>query len=150
MDRRPRKPEEPIISNRLWGAIGGYGLLMTIAVLGSFWLALRREPLEIDRAVTISFLTLAFTQLWHVFNLRGPGGGFFHNNITRNPYIWGALILCTFVTISAVYIPGPARILKLVDPGMEGWMVVLGMSVLPLLVGQAGRSIAGIRREKQG
>ena len=149
MDRSPRPTKEPIISGRLWWGIGGYGLLMTIAVLGSFWLALKCLEAGRDQAITISFLTLAFTQLWHVFNLRGPGGSLFRNNITRNPYIWGALILCTIITIGAVYLPGPARILKLTDPGFTGWMVVLGMSVLPLLVGQVWRLIAGISREEQ-
>ena len=149
MDRRPRKPEEPIISNRLWRTIGGYGLLMTIAVLGSFWLALNWLKTGDEQAITISFLTLAFTQLWHVFNLRGPGGSLFRNNITRNPYIWGALILCTVITIGAVYLPGPARILKLTDPGFVGWMVVMGMSIFPLLVGQVWRIIAGRRRDER-
>jgi len=149
MDRRPRKPEEPIISNRLWRTIGGYGLLMTIAVLGSFWLALNWLKTGDEQAITISFLTLAFTQLWHVFNLRGPGGSLFRNNITRNPYIWGALILCTVITIGAVYLPGPAQILKLTDPGFVGWMVVMGMSIFPLLVGQVWRIIAGRRRDER-
>jgi len=118
---------------------------MTIAVLGSFWLALNWLKIGDEQAITISFLTLAFTQLWHVFNLRGPGGSLFRNNITRNPYIWGALILCTVITIGAVYLPGPARILKLTNPGFAGWMVVLGMSIFPLLVGQVWRIIAGRR-----
>lgn len=148
MDRRPRKPEEPIISGRLWWTIGGYGLLMTIAVLGSFWLALRWRPTGKDQAITISFLTLAFTQLWHVFNLRGSRGGFFRNNITRNPYIWGALIFCTIITVSAVYLPGPARILKLTDPGLAGWLIVLGMSLLPLVISQIIRWFT-VKRSKQ-
>lgn len=141
MDRKPRHPDEPIISGTTWWTIGGYGLLMTIAVLGAFQLAFRSLPGGKEQAITISFLTLAFTQLWHVFNLRGSGENLLKNRITRNPYIWMALILCTLVTGGAVYLSGPARILKLADPGPWGWLIVAGMSLFPLLAAQSFRWI---------
>ncbi len=136
MERKPRPPGEPIIPGRLWRTIGGYGLIMTISVLGAFWLARWWTGAKIANPVTISFLTLAFTQLWHVFNLRGQGGSFFRNNITRNPFIWGALLLSSAFVIGAVYLPGPARILKLTPPGLYGWLIIAVMSLLPLGAGQ--------------
>jgi Ca2+-transporting ATPase len=46
------------------------------------------------RAVTLSFLSLVLAQLWHVFNMRDRGTHLIRNDITRNPYVWGALALC--------------------------------------------------------
>ena len=136
MERGPRQSEKPIISRRHWFIIGRYGMLMTFAVLGAFWLAFRLLGMGEERSVTVSFLTLSFTQLWHVFNMRSQGSSFFHNNITRNPFIWGALLLCTGLMLTAVYFPPLAAILKLADPGRGGWIVVAVMSLLPLLFEQ--------------
>jgi P-type Ca2+ transporter type 2C len=38
--------------------------------------------------------------------------------------------------MSAVYIPGLAQILQVSDPGLEGWALVLAMSLIPLIGGQ--------------
>jgi Ca2+-transporting ATPase len=82
-------------------------------------------------------LTLACAQLWHVFNMRDRESGLFRNPITRNPYVWGALALCVLLLIAAVYVPLLADVLAVVDPGLDGWALVLGMSLIPLALGQA-------------
>ena len=99
---------------------------------------LRMNP---GQAVTVSFLTLAFAQLWHVFNMRDRGSRLLRNDITQNPYIWGALGLCTGLLLAAVYLPGLSDVLKLVNPGIQGWILVLVMSLVPLVVGQIAKSI---------
>jgi Ca2+-transporting ATPase len=38
--------------------------------------------------------------------------------------------------LAAVYVPGLAQILQVADPGLEGWALVLGMSLIPLIGGQ--------------
>ena len=43
-------------------------------------------------SVTVSFLTLGFAQLWHVFNMRSKQGGLLVNEVTRNPWVWGAIV----------------------------------------------------------
>lgn len=136
MRRPPRDSKEPIITRSIWILIGGYGFMITASVLGVLALALVGFGMAKERAVTISFLTLAFAQLWHVFNMRDRGSHFFVNDITRNPYVWGALVLCIALLILVVYIPLLATVLKLVDPGFKGWALVLGMSFLPYLIGQ--------------
>ena len=141
MKRPPRDPKEPIIYSRHWLAISGYGSIMTLSVLGSLLLALKWFDMEVRQAVSVSFLTLAFVQLWHVFNMRDTGSGIFKNDITRNAYVWGALGLCTLLILCAVYIPSFADVLKVVDPGKEGWILVMVMSLLPLVIGQIHKSL---------
>jgi Ca2+-transporting ATPase len=137
MERPPRDPEEPIIARRHWFAIGGYGLAITVVVLGALALALAGLGMEEDRAVTISFLTLACAQLWHVFNMRDRESGLYRNPITRNPTIWGAIALCVLLLAAAVYVPLLADVLEVADPGLDGWALVIGMSLIPLALGQA-------------
>jgi Ca2+-transporting ATPase len=136
MKRPPRDPKEPILTRRHWIQMGGFSALITVAVLGTLAFALAGLGMEQDRAVTVSFLTLAFAQLWHVFNMRDQGSGFLNNEVVRNPWIWGALVLCTALLMAAVYVPGLNSLLKIEDPGLTGWGLVLGASLFPWLVGQ--------------
>jgi Ca2+-transporting ATPase len=136
MDRPPRDPDEAIMTSNHWLGMGVYGAIITASVLGSLALAFRWLGMPQDRAVTISFLTLAFAQLWHVFDMRDHGSRFLANDVVRNPYVWGALALCVGLLLLAVYVPPLADVLGVVDPGLAGWGLVLGMSVIPLLAGQ--------------
>ena len=140
MERPPRDPGEPILTRRHWIEMGGFSALITAAVLGVMALALVGLGLEQDRAVTISFLTLAFAQLWHVFTMRDQGSSFLGNDVVRNPWVWGALVLCTGLLVAAVYAPGLNTLLKVQDPGLVGWGLVLGASLFPWLAGQIFRS----------
>jgi Ca2+-transporting ATPase len=140
MKRPPRDPREPIVTRRHWVEMGGFSTLITFVVLGALALTLVGLDMQQDRAVTISFLTLAFAQLWHVFNMRNQGSGFSSNEVVRNPWVWGALLLCTGLLLAAVYVPGLNSLLKVQDPGPVGWALVLGASLLPWAVGQIFRS----------
>ena len=143
MENRPRHKGEPIMSKAHWLAVSGYGVIMSCAVLGALYLSLTVLGLPETESVTISFLTLAFAQLWHVFNMRARNSGFFGNAIIKNPYIWGALILCTLILMLALFTPLIAEVLKLSNPGMNGMGLVIAMSLLPLLGGQVVRIIIG-------
>jgi Ca2+-transporting ATPase len=98
-----------------------------------------------DRAVTVSFLTLAFAQLWHVFNMRDDGSHVVNNDVTRNPFVWGAVVLCTMLLLAAVYLPGFNDVLGVVDPGITGWGMIIGFSVLPLFFGQVFKQLKSSR-----
>jgi Ca2+-transporting ATPase len=144
----PRDPREPILMRQHWLAIGGYGLMITISVLGAFALAFTWLQMEKGQAVTISFLTLAFAQLWHVFNMRDHGSGFFSNDIIRNLAVWVALALCTGLLLAAVYLPTLATVLNVVDPGRDGWALILVVSLIPWGVGQVLKS-TGIKNDQR-
>jgi len=141
MDRPPRAPGEPILTRAHWMRTGGFGLLITAAVLGSLAWAIKGLGMEATRAVTVSFLTLAFAQLWHVFNMRESGSAFLCNDVTRNRWVWGALGLCAALLVAAVYVPPLAHVLKLARPGLSGWLSVAGMSLVPWALGQAWNSL---------
>ena len=141
MDRPPRDPDEPIMTRINWTELGSYGLLISVATIGAFTVSggMYAGGLEAEEAVTISFLTLAFAQLWHVFNMREITSGIFRNEVIENLYVWGALSLSALILFGAVYLPGISVVLRTTPIGYEGWLVVFGMSLLPLGVGQIER-----------
>ncbi|WP_265111161.1 cation-translocating P-type ATPase [Halosolutus halophilus] len=141
MDRPPRDPDEPIMTRTNWTELGFYGVLISVATIGAFVIAggMYAGGMETEEAVTVSFLTLAFAQLWHVFDVREITSGTLRNEITTNLYIWGALGLSTLILVGAVYLPGISLALSTAPIGLDGWLVVLGMSLIPLVVGQGER-----------
>ncbi len=136
MQQPPRDPREPILTRRHWRSVFTLGAIIAISVLAAllvsvFWLD---KP---EREVTtIAFLTLAMAQLWHVLTMRNRESGWIWNEITRNPWIWGALALCMLLLLVAVYWPPLAAILSLTNPGLSGWLVAIGFSLVPLVAGQ--------------
>jgi len=132
----PRNPKEPILARRHWWTIIVYGVVISTAVLSAFGIALETLQLPASQAVTVSFLTLAFARLWHVFNMRDHGSGWIRNDVTRNPFVWGALALCTLLLLLALFLPGLSLALDLAYPGHAGMALILGCSIVPLIIGQ--------------
>ncbi|NLO07773.1 MAG: cation-transporting P-type ATPase [candidate division WS1 bacterium] len=147
MERPPRDPDEPVMARRHWIDLGAYGVMITMAVLGALWIALRWLGLEDEQATTVSFLTLAAAQLWHVFNMRDRDSGLLSNDVTRNPWVWGALVLCVGLLAAALLWPALATVLRTVWPGRSGVIVALVMSLLPLLSGQVYLAITNRTRK---
>ena len=149
--RPPRDPREPLLGRPQWLFIAGFGALLTAStisalVIGRYGLGLQGEAL-----VTVSFLTLAFAQLWHVFNMRGRGSGVFRNAVTGNPYVWAAVALCIAILLLAVYLPPLAATLQIVPPDRAGWTLVLAASLAPLLSGMMiGTFSAAMSRKSPG
>ena len=141
LDHPPRRPDEPIMTRRHWRAVVLFGLMITIAVLSAFIWALNQPDQPPEFAVTVAFLTLAFAQLWHVFNMRSRRAGLINNQVVRNPYVWTALVLCSGVIMAAVYWPPLAEVLQLVVPDAQSWAVIVSLSLLPLAVGQVAKFI---------
>jgi Ca2+-transporting ATPase len=148
MRQPPRDPAEPIIDRSRWISIGVLGAAITLATLGAFWLALHWLLLDVGPSVTVAFVTLALAQLWNVFNVRVPGGHVLVNEVTRNPWVWGAIALCLGLIAAALWLPGLSDILKLPDPGRAGLLLAAGASLAPLVIGQIFVTFGPTHRQK--
>jgi len=94
-------------------------------------------------------MTLALSQLFHVFKARSAEPVLFGRRLLENRWVWGAVALTLGLQLAVVYHPGPSR-LFLTEPLAAGeWLVVLGASLVPLLAGQLYK-IARQRRPSSG
>ena len=116
----PRDPREPLLGSPQWLFIAGFGALLTASTLSALVIGRYGLRLQGEALVTVSFLTLAFAQLWHVFNMRGRGSGVFRNAVTRNPYVWMAVALCTAILLArrlcAAACRPPCRLFLPIEP----------------------------------
>ncbi|QID17538.1 hypothetical protein G3580_07710 [Nitrogeniibacter mangrovi] len=110
--------------------------MITATTLAVFALALFRLALVPAQAVTMAFVTLALAQLWHVFNMREAGSGWLANEVSRNPYVWGAVALCLALIGAALGWPALSALLQLPSPGGAGLALAVAASFVPLGVGQ--------------
>jgi len=149
MQREPRPRHESVLTGGHWAAIGGWAFLLAACVLAALVIALYGLNFDQRRAVTVSFLTLAFGKLWFVYNLRSSGSSLLQNSVVRNPYVGGAIAFCTLLLLAAVYLPGISDLLQTANPTWRGWLLILAMSMVPFAVGQTLRIVqAGKRRDE--
>ena len=116
LKRPPRDPKEPILGRAQWVVIVLQSLALTAGTFGALAAARLGLNLDAETAVTVTFLTLAFAQLWHVFDMRHPQSGLINNEVTRNPWAWAALALCTALLVAPPYIAPVAHVIHLAPP----------------------------------
>ena len=146
MAQAPRSMSDPIIGRDQWRAIGSYSLLITACVLASFGIARGVMGMSDGQAVTVAFLVIAIAQLLHVFNMAEPESRAFNNEITRNPYVWGAVALCILILLAAMFYPPLAGILSLDRIDARGWILVAVASMIPVIAGRV-HTLAGSRAQ---
>lgn len=145
----PRNPKEPILGRTQWSAIIAQSLALTSGTFGALFLATFALDLDAGAVVTVSFLTLAFAQLWQAFNMRSARSSLVHNDVVMNPWVWAALGLCTVLLAVPPYVPPLAEVLHLSPPTPAMWAVILGLSLAPLLVSQAVSLLLAARRRER-
>jgi Ca2+-transporting ATPase len=111
-----------------------FAALITAVTLAAFLWGLGAGDSE--RAVTLSFMTLAFAQLLHLGNARSRLPVLAWRRIVANPWALAAIPLVVGLQLLAVYWPPLSRILETVPLGGRDWAIVIGLSLIPAVVGQ--------------
>jgi P-type Ca2+ transporter type 2C len=142
MKRPPRDPQEAILSRSFLGVITVYAIMISIATLVAFLIALDRGTLE--RAITVAFMTLALAQGFHLGNARSSGAVLSIQRVGANPWALGALGLVIALQLLSVYVPWLADILGLVPLSRADWALVLPAAMMPAVIGQLARLARGL------
>ncbi|MGB5332305.1 MAG: cation-transporting P-type ATPase [Woeseiaceae bacterium] len=133
MARAPRPASESILTRTHWMRIGLHGAVMAATVLAAMAISIFFLNFDTDKAVTVAFCTLALAQMWHVFNMRDEIKKPLDNEVTRNRWIWAALLICLALVLAAIYLPALGEVLELTDPGAAGWALIIPASLVPIL-----------------
>ncbi|CAN7339786.1 cation-translocating P-type ATPase [Rhizobium sp. LjRoot258] len=134
LSRPPRPPKEAIVSTAQWLAIGFFGALISAATLISLTVSVVWLGFSTQEATTVSFITIALAQLWHVFNMRSHGSRFWRNSVTENRFVWMAVALCLVLLLAGVNIPLLVGPLGIVSVGAAGWVLAITCSLLPFFI----------------
>ncbi len=139
MKQKPRNASEHIISKRQWKSLIVYSLVIAMACLGAVYFIHRSthemETWNEELCNNILFITLIFSQLFHVFNVTADRTkSFFKTDVARNKYVWYAIAICSTIVVGSFFIEPVANALRLNHLSTIDWLVIIGFSLLSAFV----------------
>jgi Ca2+-transporting ATPase len=137
MKRPPRDPKESLLTPRFIGLIAWQGVLIAGVTLLAFSIGLRwhgDEGAGLRQAITMAFMTLALSQVFHAFNARSQNRSAFTARLFTNGWLWSAVTFCLLLQLAAVYLPFLQAVLHTVAPSINDWGVIMACSLLPVAV----------------
>lgn len=149
MLKPPRASSEQILSSKNWWDIALYAVAMTLAVLLAVVLCESAFSSDAATLNNVAFLTLAFAQLFQVFNMASPTSRLLVNEITKNKFIWIALVICIAIIAVVYAIPQTRVALGLVYLPFKLWMMTAMAGLLPLAIIQLFRFLKLSIRNKE-
>ncbi len=120
MDREPRKPNESIFAGGIGINVVIQGIFVGLLTLFAFILGHCFELYSqtgvwkweftfeggfSNDGMTMAFLTLSMTEMFHAFNARSINHSLFSVK-KQNKFLWGAFIISFLLTTAVIYIPG--------------------------------------------
>jgi Ca2+-transporting ATPase len=133
MDLPPRNPKEDIVTNKDWAVIIIYAALISASVIIAVLYC--QEYISPNNKIlnNVAFTALAFAQLFHVFNMSSPKSDFIVNEITKNHFVWYAIIICSGLIATVYFIPQMRTVLGLEVIPTNAWIVAIVASFIPLI-----------------
>jgi Ca2+-transporting ATPase len=150
MRRRPRRPDDAIFSAAFVRAVAFYAVLITVVTLAAFWIALDPDMSTASpRALTMSFMTLALAQTFHLGNARSEEHVLTIRQALSNPVALGAVGLVVLLQVLAVHFRPLADVLRTEPLGARDWLVCVALALVPAVIGQLGRWLSAKRRRSR-
>lgn len=147
MKEKPRPPSESFFSGgaAVRAVIGG--LLIGSLTLVAFFIGLRERGFApgakdlpeavITYARTMAFVVLAVSQLFYSLSMRSRERSILSIGLLSNRYLAGAVVLGILLQLAVISVPVLAGAFKLHTVSGADWLLVFGLSLIPLVVNEA-------------
>ncbi len=98
---------------------------------------------------TMAFAVLGLSQLVHAFDVRSRYS-VFSRRIPVNGYLIGAFVVCVLLQVSVITVPALSVVFRTAALSAGQWLMVAGLSVVPMAVSELGKLAEGaFRRGKK-
>lgn len=127
-----------------------HGIFITIATLGAYWYGLKTADYPV--AMTMAFLVLSISQLFHALNQRSNTESVFSGKGQGrlNWLLFLAMLLSGAILAVVVCHPTLEAFFSLVMLNAKQWEVVVLFSLLPLVLVEITKLFSRLRRKKHG
>ena len=149
MKQKPRNANESLFAHGGWWVTGGYGIVITLAVIIAYlsaffmngmytWndIAYCANEEVIHLAQTMAFTTLAFSELFHMLGMSNMDKSVFTIFKNKNYMMLVAFIVGVALQLFVVEVPGVRDVFNTAGDKMNWthWLITMAMSLLPLIV----------------
>ncbi len=142
MKRPPRNPQGALLSRAFLLRIAAHAAIITTSSLGAFlWAEARDAP----HAVTICFMTLALSQIFHLGNARSRAPVVRARRMLANRWAVAAVVVTVALQVSTVLIPPLRLVLNTALLPLNDWLFIAVFSLIPAVVGQVAKLLRGTR-----
>ena len=154
MQRKPRQSTDGIFANGAGVDMVWQGIYLSIIELLAYFIGLYIEKGTIAgffggadciNAIAMAFLTVNFAEICCAINLRSQTKSIFSKKMLSNFNWWlfGAVIITTIITLSAIYVPGLCNVFGII-PGtfkFRELLICIGLSLSTIPVFEIGKAI---------
>ena len=144
MERKPVKPGKGIFTKGMTWRIVYQGAMIGLLTLVAFMIGLGTTTTPIDGlnldeskievGQTMAFVTLAFSELVHVFNVRNNKKSVFKTGILNNMKLIGAVMLSAILMLVILLIPGLREIFSIPVLPTENIIELVLLALAPLAI----------------
>jgi len=149
MKQPPRPPDEPVINRSMRAKIGVQTVAIAGVTLGAYLLGLQMLPGVAEGAETMAFATLSFSELLRAFTARSESAPLHRIGFFTNRWMFYAVASSMMLLLAVIYIPFLQPIFNTMPLGWREWRVVLPLLLVPALVAEATKILAGLRRNRR-
>ena len=144
MERKPVKPGKGIFTKGMTWRVVYQGIMIGGLTLAAFMigLATTKEPIgtltldqsKIEVGQTMAFVTLALSELVHVFNVRDNKKSIFKTGIFNNMKLIGAIIISAVLMFVILLIPGLREIFSIPVLPKENIIELICLVLAPIVI----------------
>ncbi|NVM52101.1 MAG: HAD-IC family P-type ATPase [Candidatus Helarchaeota archaeon] len=138
LEEPPRKGKENILSKDMYILIIMFVIIMSIGDI--FLFSLYYDPLNHDATIglarTVAFLSMMFSQLFNLWNMRSTKKSIFKLGVFTNKFVNLDFIISIGFVVLVLYIPVTASIFSFVPLGWAEWLLAIAVSSCVLWFGE--------------
>ena len=144
MKRKPNKPEKGVFTKGMTWRVIYQGVMIGLLTLAAFMigLATTTEPLDgltldeskIEVGQTMAFVTLAFSELVHVFDIRNNKKSIFKTKVFNNSKLIWAILASALLMIGILAIPPLRAAFSIPVLPSQNILELVGLALAPLVI----------------
>lgn len=134
MKRHPRDAKDGIFADGLGVNVLYQGSMIAILTLTAYFIGhwIESGIWEIAPSadgMTMAFLTMSMTEIFHSFNMRSQKKSIFKLN-SHNKVLWGAMLFSLFMTTVVIYVPFLSKAFGFVHISITEYIIALALAIL--------------------
>ena len=153
MERPPRDPKEGVFAGGVGINVVLQGVVVTVITLAAYFIghymeAGRWEIVNSADGMTMAFLTLSMTEIFHSFNMRSLHKSVFTLK-KQNLFLWGAMIVSLLCTTAVIYVPFLSNAFGFEAISFAEYAVSIGLALTIIPIVELTKAVQRrFRREK--